>query len=992
MRATLASWVSDAEVLRYLDQFRATEIPIQLNYQHGRKDDLYLALVGELFQRMRDNFNNPNDWARLGNAFALYLSDSGDELKSIGVSIEDIALFAAASFYFGGFPASAYLTMRNSLQAHNNDAAKACFDFLARPKHITSNLMNDLVTALRNGNLDAIAVYAMRVSHEEQTALQVGPDQWIPTRLLEKLISRFCDTNLRSVLPEGHSDFWTPLISSFLDRQPATWDFFPSQIQAIQSGLLQRTDTFSLQMPTGAGKTALCETLLFWHLKQRVEDVAVILVPYRSLASELRNTLIRRLNEMGISARCAYGGTVPSGDEVREFDNTRALVATPETLSGILSANQSFFRRISLVICDEGHLLDAPSRGVGLELLLARMKARDTGAPRFVFLSAIVPNIEEINAWLGGSDDSVVRSDYRPAIAEFSVLRSSGRNTSSLIDLEMHPHEEAPIRFKIENFLRHEDFTWLNPSTGKLNTYPFTSIKTLAIAAARKTLPMGTAVVFTANKRGNQGAIGLTEEILNQLTKSLRLPNPISYVNRETIDDIAAYLDLEYGDEWIGTRALKAGVIIHHGDIPQETREVFETALRQQLVKFGVCTNTLAEGINLPIRTLVLYSVQRIGEKGLRQNLLTRDIKNLVGRTGRAGATTKGLVICANEDQWPLINAVARQAIGEPVVGALTILINNVKRALAERRLDLTNELLERSVLVHSLIDGIDSTLVDLAAVELGDDTFLNIATQLAEQTFASQHIDGVSKTLLSDVFKLRARKIAELRTHGKLEWLTDTGTRVRMIDIVETGLMPLRQQWDDINDPLDTDFVNIILQWALDQVELEDAIRDAYRIGKTVPIDSVRESFINSVKFWLAGATFYDIARNVGLTIDDMLGLHAQVITFTLQTIIEQGISLLGKFLLTQEKILAAAVTQFPEHLRFGVPSSTGVLLSSGGVHHRRAYVELGALDELHGLSNKMLFIKAKKMIEQDLNGWQRKLGKLILDRTLNDLSKRKG
>jgi helicase len=124
-------------------------------------------------------------------------------------------------------------------------------------------------------------------------------------------------------------------------------------------------------MPTGSGKTTLCETLLFDHLQRHPTDAAVLLVPYRSLASELRSSLVRRLNGLGISSRCAYGGTVPSGDEVRDLNETRLMVATPEALSGLLSADQEFLRRVSLVICDEGHLLGEPSRGIGLELLLA---------------------------------------------------------------------------------------------------------------------------------------------------------------------------------------------------------------------------------------------------------------------------------------------------------------------------------------------------------------------------------------------------------------------------------------------------------------------------------------------------------------------------------------------------------------------------------------------------------------------------------------------
>jgi helicase len=760
-------------------------------------------LVGELFDRMRDGAANPSDWARLGNALAQYGAvDRAAELRSVGISQTEATMFSSAAFYLGGFSASAYVTMKSLGHPLDGDGERACFDLLAKPRDVVSPLVRDLRSALIRGDLASIAAIEAQVSDSAREALKVGPDKWIPLRLLEFLLAKFRETNLRAILPEGHLEFWTPLVSSLVAR--GSWDFFPSQITAIQRGLLLRPDTFSLQMPTGAGKTALCETLLFYHLRAHPETAAVLLVPYRSLASELRGTLVRHLNDMGISARCAYGGTVPSGDEVRAFDDTKALIATPETLSGLLSANPAFAKRISLVICDEGHLLDESSRGVGLELLLARMKVREAGVQRYVFVSAIVPNIEEINSWLGGAEDSVVRSDYRPAIAEFSVLREVGRGAGAALDLEMHPHEPIPNRYRIERFLRRADFRWTNPTTGRPNAHQFSSVKTRAVASARKALPMGAAVVFAANKRGKQGAIGLAEELLLQIDRNLPLPKPIQFADAGAVRLAVDYLENEYGADWVGTRTLKVGAVLHHGDIPQETREVVERLLREGKVSFAICTSTLAEGVNLPIRTLVLYSVQRMGAEGGRENLLTRDIKNLVGRAGRAGSTTKGLVICANEDQWPLVAAVAQQAAGEPVVGALRTLMDHVRNRLVAMNTTPTNDLLERSPIVHSLVDGIDATLVELAAVEIGEPELIRLATELADQTFASRQASEISKQLLRDVFMLRAQRVFALKANGRLDWVRGTGTRVRMVDIVEAGLLPMRLTWDDVVDPID--------------------------------------------------------------------------------------------------------------------------------------------------------------------------------------------
>lgn len=984
--------VSDSDALRHLEQFHVREVPLRLAYLGARADDYYLALVGELFERMRSGYGDANQWARLGNAFVQFATIRQEhELREIGVELSEARLFGAAAFYLGGFPASAYLTLNEQSFPTETENYLACFDLLARPTSFGSSTVQSLVEALLAGNLAAIATIEARAAENAANALQLGPDAWIPQRLLHRLIVRFAATNVRAVLPDGASNFWTPLVSSLLKQAPPVWDFFPSQIEAIRSGLLQRRDTFSLQMPTGAGKTAICETLIYEHLKQNPTEAAVLLVPYRSLASELRATLVSRLNAMGISATCAYGGTVPTGDEIRTLSDTRALVATPETLSGLLTADSDFFRRISLLVCDEGHLLDGGARGVGLELLLSRMKVRNSGPPRFIFLSAIVPNIEEINLWLGGTRDSVVRSDYRPALAEFGVLRTSGTGASDPIALELHPHEALPIRYSIEGFLQRTDFQYTNPINGRRKTFAFTSVKTRAIAAARKALEMGAVAVFAANKRGTQGAIGLADELLNQLQQTLQLPAPIAFANSALVETTAEYLQLEYGANWVGARALAAGAVLHHGDIPQETREVVETLLRKGAVRFAICTNTLAEGVNLPIRTLVLYSVQRRTKDGHTKPLLARDIKNLIGRTGRPGATTKGLVICANAEQWPIIEPVARQVVVEPVIGALRSLVGNLRRWLAGKNLTLTNTILEKQPALYTLIEGIDATLIDLAVEEIGEDQLIGLAVQLASQTFASLQADAESKSLMNDVFELRARRVLEIRSAGRLGWMRETGTRARMLDTVENGLLPMRDAWNNVVDPTDAGFVNVVLEWAWTQRDLQSAIRKAYRIEDNVNTNSVRLSFFESVSLWLSGSTFEEMASRSTLDIDDILAMHSQVVAYTLQTLVEQAIALLSKLLESRELIIAPAVVKFPEHLRFGVPTSAACVLANGAVRHRRAAVALENTDELRAspLDDRLsICLRAQRILVRDHEAWQAHLGRLILENTLQDLS----
>jgi len=992
MRQVLAQWVRDADALRQVEHFRLPQVPLRLGYLRPRADDLYLALTGELFQRIREDYQEPETWARLGNAFGQFTDGRADtEPWKAAVQRSEAALFAAAAFYFGGFPASAYLMLKQTPAAGANETDLACHDLLARPNTHRSETARQLVTAILGGDGAAVARVATEVAAHAESALNEGPDEWVPARLLERLIQRFTVTNVRAVLPEGQSAFWTPLVTSLLRRSPPVWDFFPSQIGAIQGGLLTSSTTFTLQMPTGAGKTALSETLLYYHLKRDPNAAAVLIVPFRSLASELRKSLVPRLIAMGLPSRCAYGGTVPSGDEVRELDDTRALVATPEALSGLLTADPEFFQRVSLVICDEGHLLDSEGRGVALELLLARMKTREGGAPRFVFVSAIVPNVEEINVWLGGSDETVIRSTYRPAFADFSVLRPTGNGAATVVNLDLHPHDSA-IHVAVEDFLTRRDFQYTNPATGRQNTYTFTSVKSQAVASARKALPMGAAVVFAANKRGNQGAVGLAEELIKQLEHSLPLPAPTSFIDATKVAEAVEYLEMEYGADWVGTSALRAGAVLHHGDVPQESREVVELLLRQGDIRLAICTNTLAEGVNLPIRTLVLYSVQRLHAGGARENLLTRDIKNLVGRAGRAGASTKGLVICANEQQWSLVVPVARQEAGEVVTGALYTLMERLQNVLRGQSAALTNADLEGEPALHSLIDGVDATLVDLAAEELGEERLLEIAAQLANETFAARRANAEERALMGQVFALRAQRVAGVQSAGRLSWLRETGARARLVDSVETGLASKRARWDDIVEPRDPSLIQAIVSWAWEQPDLDAALRRAYRAGEAATDPGVSlEAFTETVSYWLAGHSFAALATHAHLPIDDLLGVHSSVLTYVLQTLVEQGVAVLAKLLESQGQAMAPAVELFPELLRFGVPTAQACALAKGGIRHRRAAVALGGRQELLALSPDArlpLFSAGRSVLDADRTGWRAYLGSLVLENTLWDLA----
>lgn len=978
MRETLLNWIIEAQTQQSAEDFELEASLNQLVFADRRKMDLYIALVGEVFDLIRSSESAPRDYATVAKA----LDIEARRLK--GGAQNDARFFSSVAFFMGGYSASAYLAMqlvrRNEL---STPRSADCFDLMTRPSQIASHRVTSIISSIRSGASEQVTEVAEEERELAEKAIDEGPEAWISRYLFGKLLSRFATTNIRAVLPDGDSPMWKPLIDSFLDRHPPVWDFFPSQIQAIESGLLSSPDSFSLQMPTGAGKTALMETLIFAHLGRRPEDLVILLVPFRALARELRTTLAGRLGRVGLNTRTIYGGAVPTDEEQTDLDSLNVIIATPESFIGLLGAQPGLLRRVTLVVCDEGHLLDADSRGIALELLLARF-SRATSSPRVVFLSAIIPNIEEINSWLGGSMNSVVRSTFRPSEIEYAVLRGRNSGAKSTVALELAELDTALPVHTLEYFLEPRDFKFVNPKTGRNNTHKYDSVKARAIAAARKALNLGAVAVFATTKSGNQGVVALSEELLLQLELGLSLPEPTTYVkNPEVLYEAHDYIQREFGEKWIGTEMVKHAAVMHHGDIPQETREVLEELLVTGQSPMVVCTSTLAEGINLPLRTIVLNSVLR-RTKDEEIPMLARDIKNLVGRVGRPGSSTRGLVICANPNQWERIRPVAAGQAGEPVVGALIRIVQGLGAYLSVSGVGLENALLEEQSSLFPLVDGLDQTLIELMSEEMGQLEFEEAVKLLASSTYAASQASAKERELLVQIFRLRGSRLQEHRDAGRLEWFRETGANPRLFDSVVTGLRPQIEDWSAFTSPRDDRLVSAFCNWAFTRPEYMQAVNSAFHTVEDLHTTEVGAM----IGAWLRGDNYEQMAEAARLDINVCLKVHTGVVLHTLVTLAEQAMAILEHQLDTESSELADHAKNFSLYLLRGVETADALELMNAGVRHRRAAIQLGV--DAPSVGDFSIFPHATERARAMLEGsadWLHDLGPLVLSRTRRDL-----
>ena len=176
MNQHLLRWIGDADAVRHIERFKVNQITVRQAEVRARADDYYIALVGELFTRMRTGSEDADGWSRLGNALALIAASGQEqELKRLGISQSEATLFAATAFYCGGFPASASLTMKNRRGGSaESESYLACTDLLERPTAMRSQLGRYLLDALETGDLQQIEVIRLGSEREAATKLDVS--------------------------------------------------------------------------------------------------------------------------------------------------------------------------------------------------------------------------------------------------------------------------------------------------------------------------------------------------------------------------------------------------------------------------------------------------------------------------------------------------------------------------------------------------------------------------------------------------------------------------------------------------------------------------------------------------------------------------------------------------------------------------------------------------------------------------------------------------
>ena len=430
-------------------------------------------------------------------------------------------------------------------------------------------------------------------------------------------------------------------------------ELWPSQVTAVPRLFAPGLPNVCVRMPTSAGKTKIAELAILAQLAQgfpAADMKCVYVAPFRSLAVEVEQTLRLALRPLGVRVSELYGGFEFTAADRLLIESTQVLVATPEKLDAFLRVTPELAGRLRLVIVDEGHIISPPNlrslheaRGLKYEVFLQRLVTRcQRSGARIVFLSAVMPNAEQFAEWITGGQDGLVTSDWRPSRLLLGEAVWDGRQ----VDIEYTHADRTPLGHKcfVRGFVPSRPPEAV-PVRGRKHPLPRDDDEAIALAAlelARHKLTM----VFVAQRRSTEPlgrtilkCIAARRAIAEHAGESYGLP--VAAEHRAAIDRCVSLIREHMGEDSNHAHFLGEGFVIHHSGLPQPVRIAIERLVRAGAVRLVVATTTLAQGVNFPIHTVLVHSL----DQGHGQPVSAMDFWNICGRAGRGMKENEGQVL-----------------------------------------------------------------------------------------------------------------------------------------------------------------------------------------------------------------------------------------------------------------------------------------------------------------------------------------------------------
>lgn len=397
-------------------------------------------------------------------------------------------------------------------------------------------------------------------------------------------------------------------------RKNGIRELYPPQELAVRMGLLDLKRSYVVSAPTAGGKTLIAELLMVRSLLER-GGKCLYIVPLRALAWEKYEDF-RKYEEVGLKCALTTGDYDSKDSWLSRYD---IIVTTSEKADSLLRHGSEALRDVNVLVADEVHLINDPSRGPTLEVTMARLRHHN---PRLLVLalSATIKNAEEIASWL---DARLIALDWRPVELKEGVYYDGSIffYDSTLQEVRLISSNDV-VSLALE----------VVPEGGQSIVFVNTrrSAEKLALDVAKK----------AAGCLG-EGEKARLDELSEQVLRVL--PEPTRICKRLS-------------------KALKGGVAFHHAGLEAGQRRLVEEAFKRNIVKVVTATPTLAAGVNLPARRVVIRDYTRYEANLGRVHIPVLEYKQQAGRAGRPSYDDYGeaVLVARSHDErgWLLDNYV----------------------------------------------------------------------------------------------------------------------------------------------------------------------------------------------------------------------------------------------------------------------------------------------------------------------------------------------
>jgi len=554
-------------------------------------------------------------------------------------------------------------------------------------------------------------------------------------------------------------------------------ELYPPQQHAIQAGVLEGKNLV-LASPTASGKTLVAELCILQHVLEH-RGKAIYLAPLRALASEKfkefqRYSAIKKPNGDHVRAGISTGDYDSSDPWLGRYD---IILCTNEKADSLLRHKAPWMSELTLVVADEVHLLTEQQRGPTLEVVLTRLTEINPNI-QVLTLSATVRNAEEVGSWLKAGS---VTTDWRP----------------------------VPLREGIyhDNQVQFRD----GASRAILG-----GTKTPSLDIALDVLSTGgQALIFTETRRS---AVEMGRKA------SVAVKSRLSKPEERALSTIAERI-LSTGEKTRLSEALAmqvaGGAGFHHAGLAGIHRGMVEDAFREGRIKVLAATPTLAAGVNLPARAVVISSYERYEAGYGRYPISVLEYKQFCGRAGRPKYDKFGeaLLIARNPDEaeWLMENYVLAQP--EKLWSKLAAervlrphVLSTVAAGYAHSEEGLYN-FFARTFYAHQYGPRLIKTKIgDILRFLFKEEMVLMEGKDLSASKFGKRvselYIDPMSAVILRDGLYNRAKKMTDLSILHLISKTPDLSPRPRPRggEVDKLSLLA-EQRSDEFTYPMPTQF-----------------------------------------------------------------------------------------------------------------------------------------------------------------------------------------